>query len=98
MKLAWAALCGGLTSLLLAGAAMAQPNVVVVMTDDQTTKDLRFMPKVKRLAQEGTEFRNAFASYPLCCPSRATFLTGQHAHNTGVMDNGDADELDESET
>ncbi len=35
-------------------------------------------------ARTGISFENSFAPYPLCCPARATFLTGQHAHNHGV--------------
>lgn len=64
------------------------PNVVVVMTDDQRAESLRAMPNVKRkLIRRGTTFRNFFATFPLCCPSRASFLTGQYAHNHGVMSN-----------
>jgi N-acetylglucosamine-6-sulfatase len=64
------------------------PNVVVVMTDDQDVPSLRTMPRVQRLlAERGTTFTRAFATFPLCCPSRATFLTGQYAHNHGVRDN-----------
>ena len=52
------------------------------MTDDQTVESLRVMPKVKRLlADEGTTFSRSFVSFPVCCPSRATFLTGQYPHN-----------------
>ncbi|MBD0328722.1 MAG: sulfatase [Thermoleophilia bacterium] len=72
------------------GALSSQPppNLVVFMTDDQTVESLRVMPNVRRLlAREGTTFENAFASFPVCCPSRATFLTGQYAHNHGVMSN-----------
>jgi N-acetylglucosamine-6-sulfatase len=75
-----------------AGATPAQqrtrPNVVVIMTDDQTVESLRVMGNVKALlADEGTTFDNSFASFSLCCPSRATFLTGQYAHNHGVLGN-----------
>jgi arylsulfatase A-like enzyme len=63
-------------------------NVLVLMTDDQTTSDLRVMPRTRRLlADEGTSFSRFYTSYPLCCPSRTTFLTGQYAHNTGVQGN-----------
>ena len=35
----------------------------------------------------GTSFSNAVDSFPLCCPARATFITGQYAHNHGVAGN-----------
>ena len=69
-------------------AAQAPPNVLVIETDDQTARSLRFMPKVNSLiVDKGTLFRRSFVNYSLCCPSRATFLTGQYAHNHGVMTN-----------
>jgi N-acetylglucosamine-6-sulfatase len=65
-----------------------RPNILVVMTDDQATADVRHMPNVKRLlARQGTTFADAIDSFPLCCPSRATFITGQYAHNHGVSGN-----------
>lgn len=72
-----------------AEAAGAQrPNFVVVMTDDQTLREMRALPYARRqLGRRGVRFANSFASYPLCCPSRVTFLTGQYAHNHGVLDN-----------
>ena len=46
------------------------------------------MPNVKRLlAAQGTTFADAIDSFPLCCPARATFITGQYAHNHGVGGN-----------
>jgi N-acetylglucosamine-6-sulfatase len=63
----------------------APPNVILLMTDDQTVKDLRVMPRTRRLiAAKGVTFTRSFVSYPVCCPSRATALTGQYAHNNGV--------------
>jgi arylsulfatase A-like enzyme len=65
-----------------------RPNILVVMTDDQAAADLAKMPNVHRLlAAQGTTFSNAVDSFPLCCPSRATFITGQYAHNHGVVGN-----------
>jgi len=65
-----------------------RPNILVVMTDDQAQADLAHMPNVKRLlAARGTTFADAVDSFPLCCPSRATFITGQYAHNHGVAGN-----------
>jgi N-acetylglucosamine-6-sulfatase len=65
-----------------------RPNILVVMTDDMAASDVAFMPNVQRLlAKKGTTFDNAITSFPLCCPSRATFITGQYAHNNGVYGN-----------
>jgi len=65
-----------------------RPNVVVIMTDDQETESLQVMRGVRRqLGGSGTTFDNFFATFPVCCPSRATFLTGQYAHNHGVRGN-----------
>jgi len=80
-----------LVSLALAAPAARaaqRPNVVVIETDDQTASTLWAMPILQRvLADRGVTFDNSFVSYSLCCPSRATFLTGQYAHNHGVFDN-----------
>jgi arylsulfatase A-like enzyme len=64
-----------------------RPNILVVMTDDMAASDVRVMPNVRRLAREGTAFTDAIDSFPLCCPARATFITGQYAHNHGVHGN-----------
>ncbi|MBI3638876.1 MAG: sulfatase-like hydrolase/transferase [Thaumarchaeota archaeon] len=66
----------------------SKPNFIVIMTDDQRWNDFVSMPSVKsRIADQGINFTNFFISYPLCCPSRATFLTGLYAHNHGVLSN-----------
>jgi N-acetylglucosamine-6-sulfatase len=66
------------------------PNVLVIEADDMRWDDLRFMPNVQRLLQRrGLTFENSFAPYPLCCPSRASFLTGQYAHNHHVYSHMD---------
>ncbi|HEU0304734.1 MAG TPA: sulfatase [Gaiellaceae bacterium] len=60
----------------------------MIMTDDQTVESVRVMKNVKRLlAARGATFESSHASFALCCPSRATFLTGQYAHNHGVLSN-----------
>lgn len=66
------------------------PNLIVVMVDDQTFSayDDKAMPFTRRFfARSGTTFDQAIAAPPLCCPSRAGFLTGRYAHNTGVVEN-----------
>jgi N-acetylglucosamine-6-sulfatase len=73
-----------------AGAAVKRPNIVVIVTDDQTLASLSAttMPRtVELMSDGGTEFTDAIATTPLCCPSRATLLTGQYAHNHGTLAN-----------
>ena len=96
-RLAIAALAAGAILLVAAGAAQARPasadrdgrpNILVIMTDDEAAADVDLMPNVKRLlADQGTSFADAVDSFPLCCPARATFITGQYAHNHGVGGN-----------
>jgi N-acetylglucosamine-6-sulfatase len=103
---ALAVLGAGLSGVWLVAAgsstkarAPARPNVVVVMTDDQTVSDMSVMPNVQRLiGARGATFQNSFVNYPLCCPSRATFLTGQYAHNHGVLTGHAFGDLDNSST
>jgi arylsulfatase A-like enzyme len=62
-----------------------RPNILLVMTDDMRHDDITYMPNVRRFLQErGTDFRNSFAPTPLCCPNRASYLTGKFAHNHHV--------------
>ena len=76
-----------------------RPNVLVVMTDDQTVADMQVMPRVRRLiGDEGTTFTNSFVNYSLCCPSRATLITGQYAHNHNVRTGSGFTDLDSSNT
>jgi N-acetylglucosamine-6-sulfatase len=81
--------------LLLASttAPHAAPNIVVIMTDDQEdTGSMAYMPKTHALlAEKGVTFTNSFVNLPLCAPSRASFLTGQGAHNTGIKANNPGD-------
>ncbi len=63
-----------------------RPNIVMVMADDMRTDDLRFMPTVRRVLQRhGVELENSFSPDPLCCPARASFLSGEYSHNHGVL-------------
>jgi arylsulfatase A-like enzyme len=86
-----------------AGTPSQRPNVLVLETDDQTLAEMAVLPNVRRLmGDEGVTFDNNFVSFSLCCPSRATFLTGQYAHNDGVRGNslptGGYYKLDSTET
>ena len=76
---------------LLAGMTRTlQPNVVVVMTDDQNLASVTFMPRLQRWRERSVDFSNALVSTPVCAPSRATLLTGLYAHRHGVVSNYDA--------
>jgi hypothetical protein len=66
-------------------APQKHPNMLVIETDDMRWDDLRWMPSVRRLIQRrGLSFENSFAPYPLCCPSRSSFLSGKYTHNHHV--------------
>ena len=82
--------------LLLASVTISEaaPNIVVIMTDDQEdTGSTAYMPKLRALiGEEGLTFKNSFVDTPLCAPSRASFFTGQAAHNTGIKANSPLDD------
>jgi N-acetylglucosamine-6-sulfatase len=74
--------------LVMHGRPWARPNIVFIVTDDHRADEINLMFNVTaRLIQNGKYFVKSYASYPLCCPARATFLTGQYPHNHGVLDN-----------
>src|SRR6266550_1510308 len=86
-----------------AAAAPPRPNIVVLETDDQTLAEMEVLPNVRRLiGDEGVTFDENFDSFSLCCPSRASFLTGQYSHNNGVRGNalpqGGFEKLDSTNT
>jgi N-acetylglucosamine-6-sulfatase len=69
-------------------AAAKRTNIIVILTDDQRTETLASMPNVQKLlVKHGVSFANSFVSDSLCCPSRASILTGNYAHTTRVYDN-----------
>jgi arylsulfatase A-like enzyme len=71
-----------------AGAQGAHPNIILLLTDDQEPASMRVMKTVrKELRKKGTTMSRMYANFPLCCPSRATMLTGQYAHNHMVLSN-----------
>jgi N-acetylglucosamine-6-sulfatase len=71
----------------------ARPNILVIMSDDQRADTVRCMPRMARsLGAQGTTFTHHFASTPLCCPARSTFLTGLYPRHHGVLHNGDVED------
>ena len=83
------AVCAAL-AIAQAGSAhgAARPNFVFIMGDDLDTASLGAMPQTRRLiGEEGVRFTSYYVGVSLCCPSRATILTGKYAHNTKVLAN-----------
>ena len=85
---------------VVAGAAGAsdkketRPNIIFIMCDDMGYGDLGCYgqkrietPNLDRMAQEGMRFTQAYAGSPVSAPSRASFMTGQHAGHTHVRGN-----------
>jgi N-acetylglucosamine-6-sulfatase len=83
-----------------------RPNIVLILTDDQSSDSLPHeppvMPQLQSMMQDQGDhwitFSNGFLNTPLCCPSRASILTGQYSHHTGVRTNYDGELLNESST
>jgi arylsulfatase A-like enzyme len=67
------------------------PNIVTILLDDLDAAVSPYwdaLPQTRALlADQGLVFENSFATNPLCCPARATILTGKYPHNTGVWTN-----------
>jgi arylsulfatase A-like enzyme len=79
-------------------AAASPPNILIFVTDDHRD-GLEVMPKtVAWLGKGGTRYANAFATTPLCCPSRASIFSGRYAHNHGVTSNEDPRHLNQQTT
>jgi len=77
------------TSKARAQTTSSRPNIVFVMTDDMPERLWNSMPTLRdRVAAKGVGFRNAYVTQSLCCPSRASVLTGKYPHNHGITGNG----------
>ncbi len=67
-----------------------RPNFLIIVSDDQRFDTMDYMPVTKSVIfDQGVTFTNGFITTPLCCPARASILTGMYAHNTGVHTNDD---------
>jgi N-acetylglucosamine-6-sulfatase len=76
----------------VAQGTAAKPNIIVLLTDDQESRSMRVMKIVgKELKRKGVTMKRFYANFPLCCPARATILTGQYAHNHSVLSNSPPD-------
>jgi N-acetylglucosamine-6-sulfatase len=66
------------------------PKILLIIGDDQPFYTKEYTPAiVNETFAKGTTFSDAFLSTSLCCPSRASILTGLYAHNHGVLRNSD---------
>jgi arylsulfatase A-like enzyme len=84
-----------------ASAARGRPNVLLIVTDDQRKGTMSALPVTRRwFKRGGVAYTNAWAPTPLCCPARATVMTGRYAHNHEVRSNeeGQVDNLDHETT
>jgi arylsulfatase A-like enzyme len=73
---------------VLATAVPAKPNIVLIVSDDQSLDSLAAMPFLtSKPGGHWFEFTNAFDNTPLCCPSRATLFSGLYPHHHGVEHN-----------
>jgi arylsulfatase A-like enzyme len=80
-----------------------RPNLLFVFADQMRGMDMRcagndqmITPHLDRLAKGGIRFSNAISTYPLCCPARASLMTGKYPLSHGVVTNGPP--LPETET
>lgn len=81
-----AGLCGGSARPV---AGRPRPNVLLIVTDDQPLGAGWGIPAVRELVGgHGVTFPRAYATTPLCGPSRASVLSGRYAHHHGVLQNG----------
>ena len=71
-----------------------RPNIIILMLDDLDLRSLDGLRRhgaipnlEKEIFSQGIEFRESFVTNPVCCPSRATLLTGQYSHNHHVFAN-----------
>ncbi len=84
-----------LSLLLLVQTALCGPklNVLLIVSDDLRDTVGCYgntsvkTPNIDRLARRGVRFEHAYAQYPVCNPSRTSFLTGLRCEQTGVVEN-----------
>ncbi len=72
---------------------LEKPNILLIVSDDLNTRIGPYMeldkhtPNLDRLASEGVKFTRTYCQYPLCGPSRASFMSGLHPETNGIGGN-----------
>ncbi len=89
--------CINLTWPYAAAVATAQPNIIVINTDDQRGDSMSQLP-MTNARTDWARFENSFVHEPQCCPSRATLFTGQYVFRHGVSTLRDGERLSEKNT
>ena len=73
----------------------SKPNILLIVSDDLNTRIGPFMgvenhtPHLDKLARQGVRFTRTYCQYPLCGPSRASFMSGLYPETNGVLGNKD---------
>lgn len=68
-------------------------DIVIVMSDQHSglktslSDEIARTPNIEKLTETGQYFENAYCNFPLCVPSRMSFLTGKHPSELGILDN-----------
>jgi arylsulfatase A-like enzyme len=94
----FALVCGACTGAPPPAPRREQPNVLLVVSDDERIESEAGRPFVHNWFKGGTTFTRAFATTPQCCPSRASILTGQYAHNHDIHRKRDAEGITATHT
>ena len=82
------AMAFGLVEKPASSIAQTKPNIIFIIADDLNTELMSHLPRLQSLlGDRGVTFANHFVSLALCCPSRASILRGQYAHNTEIFTN-----------
>ena len=81
-------------SLASHASAAKPPNIVLIISDDQSWTDYSFMgheaietPNIDRLAKQSRLFKRGYVPSSLCCPSLASMITGLYPHQTKITGN-----------
>jgi choline-sulfatase len=97
------ALLVSITLYLEAGAASNRPNIIVIITDQQSATMMSCAgnkwlktPAIDSLAATGTRFELAYCGNPVCLPSRFSMFSGYYPSRVGIRHNGDGNKVDAS--